>query len=88
MVGWRWLDKMEIRLTQPQVELEGWAELGKKITRSFYNCKYLYWFELTNNLQAPLPHVLCRHTGVEDPLHAMQDSSLRHRLTYSVIRQI
>ena len=25
-----WLDQMKIRLTQPQVELEAWAELGKK----------------------------------------------------------
>ena len=25
-----WLDKLKLRLTQPQVELEAWAELGKK----------------------------------------------------------
>ena len=24
-----WLDQMKIRLTQPQVELEAWDELGK-----------------------------------------------------------
>ena len=24
-----WLDKLKLRLTQPQVELEAWAELGK-----------------------------------------------------------
>ena len=25
-----WLDKVKLRLTQPQVELEAWAELGNK----------------------------------------------------------
>ena len=29
--GGGWLDQMEIRLTQPQVELEAWAELGNNI---------------------------------------------------------
>ena len=24
-----WLDQLKLRLTQPQVELEAWAELGK-----------------------------------------------------------
>ena len=34
--GWRgWLDQMKIRLTQPQVELESWAELGS-IVRIMY----------------------------------------------------
>ena len=28
--GGGWLDKVKLRLTQPQVELEAWAELDKK----------------------------------------------------------
>ena len=27
--GGGWLDQLKLRLTQPQVELEAWAELGK-----------------------------------------------------------
>ncbi len=29
-MGGGWLDQMGIKLTQPQVELEAWAEFGKR----------------------------------------------------------
>ena len=32
-----WLDQMEIRLTQPQVELEAWAKLGKNVGNVGHN---------------------------------------------------
>ena len=53
--GWGWLDQTEIRLTQPLVELEAWAELGKKDSNSIYGQR-LYLVKTLNVKLLSLPN--------------------------------